>query len=89
MKKAHLVVYHYDTGGVWAVLLAESAEEITKRLPEFKVVTERPEWMSADELARSERLHTDDLDELPRWLTEARERDRGWELEVERTRRSD
>lgn len=47
-----LVAYDYGMGGLWAVVIAPSAEAITARYPEVKVVSERPHWMSEADYAR-------------------------------------
>jgi hypothetical protein len=55
-----LVAYDYGQGGLWAVLIAPSADAITAKYPELEVVADRPQWMD-DELW--ERLHGE-----PLWL---------------------
>jgi hypothetical protein len=50
------VLYDYGQGGVWAYLLADSAEEIRREFPMLRVYEEPPVWMKAtdvDELAAS------------------------------------
>jgi len=51
MKRPFLTVYDYGQGGVWCVLLAVSETEIAGKYPELQIFAERPDWMSADELA--------------------------------------
>jgi hypothetical protein len=59
VQSEYLVGYDYGMGGVWAVVRAESADEITTRYPEVVIVTERPAWM--DEV-RFERLRSEVVD---------------------------
>jgi hypothetical protein len=54
-----LVAYDYGMGGVWAIVLADSAAEITSRYPEVVIVTDRPGWMNE---VRFERLRRDTVD---------------------------
>jgi hypothetical protein len=54
-----LVAYDYAMGGLWAIVLADSADEITTRYPEVVIVTDRPAWMDD---ARFERLQSEALD---------------------------
>lgn len=48
---AHLVVYDYGQGGVWARVRAESRAQLEREYPELMVVNSPPSWMSDDELA--------------------------------------
>ena len=52
MKRKYLVCYDYGTGGVWKVVLADSADAITDRFPELVVVYSRPDWMTEEDLER-------------------------------------
>jgi hypothetical protein len=69
-KSRFLVAYDYGTGGLWGVMLARSADEITTTYPELGVVAERPAWMSEEEY---ERLADDpyDIEGAPRGLLDA------------------
>lgn len=49
MKRPILVVYDYGSGGVWAVVLAETPDEVEREFPELKAMTSRPPWMTEDE----------------------------------------
>jgi hypothetical protein len=44
----YLVAYDYGMGGLWAVMIAPSAEAITAECPELVIVEERPTWMDDD-----------------------------------------
>jgi len=60
--RAFLVAYDYGTGGLWAVVLAQSGDEITDRYPELVIADEPPAWMSDDRLAQL-RAEPEDLDD--------------------------
>lgn len=68
MKTRHLVVYDYGQGGRWAFILADSAQAITQRYPELRVITERPTWMTDDLRARLDEMETYDLAAPPTGL---------------------
>lgn len=65
MKREFLTVYDYGMGGVWKIILAESAREIEERYPELNIVTDPPGTMTEEELAdiRSRR-NAVDIDDL-------------------------
>ena len=65
MRREYLTVYDYGMGGVWTLILAESANEIEERYPELTIVTDPPGTMTAEELAdiRSRR-NAVDIDDL-------------------------
>jgi hypothetical protein len=68
-KQDFLVVYDYGMGGVWAIIKARSADEITKKYPMFIVRTERPAWMDDDQYKRTADKFTFDIDDPPTgWL---------------------
>lgn len=46
-------------GGVWAVVMADSADQITNRYPEIGIATDRPGWMDD---AHFERLRREAVD---------------------------
>lgn len=63
----YLVVLDYGMGGLWAVVRAESKDQIGELYPELKVVEHRPVWMDDTEY---ESLRADELsiDAAPRGL---------------------
>ncbi len=66
-----LVVYDYDTGGVWGVARAESASEIVRAFPELTLMEPGPDWMTADEEGRIRSEGAFDIDDpstYPGWL---------------------
>jgi hypothetical protein len=62
-KSEFLVGYDYGTGGVWAYLLADSLDEVSKRYPELQVISEKPSWMFDDEERRIRDRMTIDIDD--------------------------
>jgi hypothetical protein len=61
-KTRFLVVYDYETGGVWAFVWAHSPEEIHKTFRDLTVIDAVPVWMTADEVSRIERSMTFNVD---------------------------
>jgi hypothetical protein len=61
-KTAHLVVYDYGLGGVWAVMLAQGKDQIGARYPRLTVVDQTPAWMGSETYDRLPRY---DVDEAP------------------------
>lgn len=47
-----LVAYDYGMGGLWAVAVATSADEITARYPEVVNFAEPPDWMDDERIAK-------------------------------------
>ena len=65
MRREFLTVYDYGQGGVWTLLLADSADQIRDRYPELRVVTQPPGTMTNEDLQRirsgRQRVDIDDL----------------------------
>jgi hypothetical protein len=51
-RKPFLACYDYGQGGLWGVILADTAEEITTRYPHLIVFADRPSWMDKEEYER-------------------------------------
>ncbi len=64
MRKEFLVLYDYRKGGVWAYLMAESADQIEQMFPELKVVTDHPAWLTEDEERKLRARMTIDIDDI-------------------------
>jgi hypothetical protein len=64
VRKEFLVVYDYGTGGAWAYLLADSAAQIHDRFPELRVVGERPDWLTDEEVQHLRGRMTIDIDDV-------------------------
>jgi len=62
-KTTFLVVYDYQTGGVWGFVTAHSASDVEGRFPALKVIGNPPDWMSEEIAGRLDRFDIDD--ELP------------------------
>ena len=45
VTREFLVCFDYGTGGLWAVVIADSADQIKGRYPEVSIAPERPPWM--------------------------------------------
>jgi hypothetical protein len=70
VKSDFLVAYDYGMGGLWGVMRARSADEITTTYPELQIASARPKWMSEgryDDLAD----HPYDIDGAPWGLLDA------------------
>jgi hypothetical protein len=63
MRTEFLAVYDYGTGGVWVYLLADSAAQIHECFPEFRVVSDRPNWLTDEEDRRLRERMTIDIDD--------------------------
>lgn len=63
MKVPFLTVCDYGQGGVWIVLMAESADEIAARYPELQIVDQPPPTMSSEELRDIKARRTLDIDD--------------------------
>ncbi len=62
VKQPFLTCYDYGQGGVWAWVLAESADQIRHAYPELTVLDRMPSWMTPEVLRRVESC---DLDASP------------------------
>jgi hypothetical protein len=65
MKSEYLTLYDYGQGGVWAVIAAQSKDDILKRFPELVLVEQRPAWLD-NEIYR--KLVHCDVDAPTGWL---------------------
>jgi hypothetical protein len=67
----YLVAYDYGMGGLWAVLIAPSRDDIAAKYPELNVVDEVPHWMDEERLAqlRADALFLDE--EIPSGMLKA------------------
>jgi hypothetical protein len=59
-KQNFLTVYDYGTGGVWTIIKARSADEITTKYPKLVVLNERPNWMDDKQYEDISRCDIDD-----------------------------
>ena len=63
-KQRFLVVYDYGQGGVWAFVWARSEVQLHRVFRDLKVVDSPPSWLTGEELAKTERQMTFDVDEV-------------------------
>jgi hypothetical protein len=63
MKTRFLVAYDYESGGIWASVLAESAEQIRARYPALEIVDPPPFWLTEEKLRKLEDRMTIDIDD--------------------------
>jgi len=70
-KTDYLVCYNYGQGGLWAVVKARSAEEITAKYPEFEIVKETPSISEKAAFENAAAKLTFDIDDEPSgWLAD-------------------
>ena len=74
-----MVVYNYETGGVWLFLLATSEEDIRRSFPELKIVVNKPRWLPTEEEPRIREAMTIDIDDVDDSFLSALIRDRNLE----------
>ncbi|MFT4954543.1 MAG: hypothetical protein ACI8U3_000914 [Brevundimonas sp.] len=69
-KKNFLVVYDYETGGVWGLVSARSKQEIQTRYGNLAVVEAVPAWISDDQYRRIVSTSSWDIDDPspPDWV---------------------
>ena len=70
-KKIFLAVYDYGQGGVWAIVKARSAPEVTNKYPELTIYEGRPPFINESNYENIAANMTVDIDDEPRgWLAE-------------------
>lgn len=68
-KESFLVLYDYGMGGVWAVIFANSKQQIAAKYPLLRIVEDRPAWMTENEYQKVLASLSFDIDAPPRgWL---------------------
>lgn len=65
MKQNYLVVYDYETGGVWAIVHARSKEEIIEKFPKLTIVETQPAWMTPERYQKIHDTLFQDIDDEP------------------------
>jgi len=66
-----LVLYDYGQGGSWALVRADSADDVRQRFPEVQVFEERPAMVSAEMLGAIRAAGVVDVDGLATgWLAQ-------------------
>lgn len=64
MKRSFLCVDDYGQGGIWYLVLADSPDQVTEKLPFLTIVEDRPSWMDDAIYERMKKLRTIDVDDL-------------------------
>ena len=65
MKTDYLVAYDYGQGAVWAVIHANSGDEIVRKFPDLRVIESRPPWVTEQEYAQIKSENYMDIDNKP------------------------
>lgn len=70
-RQEFLVLYDYGQGGLWAVIRADTVEQVKSRYPQLRVFEERPAFIGDDLLAEIRHHCTCDVDAPPSgWLAQ-------------------
>jgi hypothetical protein len=70
-RKDFLVGYDYGQGGLWAIVRAETAEQIRARYPQVAVYSEPPTTLDAATLTTVRSTPAVDVDDPPTgWLAD-------------------
>lgn len=72
MKCEYFVLYDYGQGGLWAIVTAESAEQILRRFPDVSVFDVPPASLSMEAVAaiRAQGPQAIDANPLSGWLAD-------------------
>jgi hypothetical protein len=72
MKREYFVLYDYGQGGLWTIVVADSAEQIRRRLPEVMVFDAPPASLSTEavDAIRAQGLQSIDANPLSGWLAD-------------------
>ena len=69
MKSTYLAVYDYGTGSVWALIDAQSEQQVELLYPELKVANRRPDWMDDKIYSDIQAKFHFDIDNPTGWIT--------------------
>jgi len=70
-KQEFFVVYDYGQGGLWAILRAESAEQVRRKYPGLDVFEGRPPMLDDATVSGIRRAGVRDIDDPPDgWLAD-------------------
>ena len=70
-RKEFLVLYDYGQGGLWAIIRADTAQQIRDRYPQLQVFEEAPSFLKAGILADLKRKSAVEIDDPPTgWLAD-------------------
>ena len=72
-RQEFFVLHDYGQGGLWAILRAESAEQVRRNYPDVEVFEGRPPMLDDATVAAIRRAGVRDIDDPPGgWLAELR-----------------
>jgi hypothetical protein len=70
-KREFFVVYDYGQGGLWAILRAESAEQVRRKYPGVEAFEGRPPMLDDATVSSIRRAGVRDIDDPPGgWLAD-------------------
>ena len=73
-KREFFVLHDYGQGGLWAILRAESAEQVRRKYPGVEVFEGRPSMLDDATVSSIRRAGVRDIDDPPDgWLAEVAE----------------
>jgi len=72
MDQEFFVLHEYGQGGLWAIVLAKSAEQVRQRFPTVQVFDALPRTLSAETIAAIRTAGTQRIDARPiqGWLAD-------------------
>ena len=74
-RKEFFVLYDYGQGGLWAVLRADTEDQIRRRYPCLQIFDTAPRMLSRELQAEIRRTDSFDIDDPPTgWLSDLTER---------------
>jgi hypothetical protein len=70
-RRDFMVLYDYGQGGLWAIIRADTVEQVRQRYPQLQVFEERPAFLDDELLGRIREQCCCDVDEPPAgWLAQ-------------------
>ena len=70
-RKEFFVLYDYGKGGLWAIVRADTVEQVRRRYPQLQVFEDRPASANDAMVAAMRRDNCFDIDDEPvGWLAE-------------------
>ena len=70
-RRDFMVLYDYGQGGLWAIIRADTVEQVRQRYPQLQVFEERPAFLDDELLDRIREQCSCDVDGPPAgWLAQ-------------------
>ena len=70
-RRDFMVLYDYGQGGLWAIIRADTVEQVRQRYPQLQVFEERPAFLDDELLGRIRAQCSCDVDQPPvGWLAD-------------------